>query len=112
MENVHNFMAVVRGRPRKGATAEGTTTKSLRLPDSAWVELGKRADAMGISVHELLRRLVAECLYTQTTVPPYRPELAVTRTKVTVKPPVPTRARKAPAAKKPPRSAAKRRKGA
>jgi len=69
MANVQAFMDVVRGRPHKGTTAAGTTTRSLRLPDDAWAELERRAAELGLPLHGLLRKLVAEFLYTQPTVP-------------------------------------------
>lgn len=69
MENVQAFMAVVRGRPRAGTTAAGTTARSLRLPDVAWAELERRAAELELPLHGLLRKLVAEFLYTQTSVP-------------------------------------------
>jgi hypothetical protein len=70
MENARAFMDVVRGRPRKGTTATGTSARSLRLPDTAWAELERRAAELELPLHGLLRKLVAEFLYTQATVPP------------------------------------------
>jgi hypothetical protein len=58
------FFATVRGRPRKGETAAGTTTRSLRLADAVWTELERIAAERNTTVHALLRRLVAEFLYT------------------------------------------------
>ncbi len=50
------------GRPRKGEPSETTKPRSVRLPDSVWEELQRRADARGVGVHTLLRELVAEYL--------------------------------------------------
>jgi len=69
MANLHAFTDVLRGRPRKGEAAVGTTVRSLRLPDAAWAELERRAAELELPLHGLLRKLVAEFLYTQTTVP-------------------------------------------
>lgn len=54
----------VRGRPRKGAKAEGSRAKSLRLPDATWRDLATEAKRRGITVHKLIRIFVAERLYT------------------------------------------------
>jgi len=63
MANAQAFFAVVRGRPRKGAEAAGSTARSLRLPDSAWAELERRAAELEMPLHKLLRRIVGEFLY-------------------------------------------------
>jgi hypothetical protein len=51
-----------RGRPKTGATSEVSKPRSLRLPDSVWERLQARAEAEGVGVHTLLRKLVASYL--------------------------------------------------
>jgi hypothetical protein len=51
-----------RGRPKKGETAAGTSTKSLRLTDAEWALLEKQAKRQRVSLHALLRQAVAELL--------------------------------------------------
>jgi hypothetical protein len=49
-----------RGRPKKGQVAEGTSTRSLRLPDRAWEELDRIAKERGITTHALVREALAK----------------------------------------------------
>jgi hypothetical protein len=51
-----------RGRPKKGETAAGTSTKSLRLTDAEWSLLAAPAKRQRVSLHALLRQAVAELL--------------------------------------------------
>lgn len=74
LANASAYLAAIRGRPRKGAAASGSKARSLRLPDAAWLELERRALERKLSVHALLRQIVAEYLYTRPTVPARRPE--------------------------------------
>lgn len=57
-----NFFTTARGRPRKGTKAEGSSARSLRLPDSAWAELTRQARARELPLHKLLRLIVAQHL--------------------------------------------------
>lgn len=70
LRNARAFFAAVQGRPRKGETAVGTTPRSVRLPNDAWELLDARAAELGITNHALARRILAEWLYTSTTVTP------------------------------------------
>lgn len=51
-----------RGRPKKGEKATGTVTRSLRLPEAAWIALEKAARRQGTTVHALIRQAIAEKL--------------------------------------------------
>lgn len=42
------------GRPRKGEVAEGTDTRSVRLPRGAWRALDALAKARGVTAHALM----------------------------------------------------------
>lgn len=66
MANGLKFVALVRGRPRKGAQAAGSKARSIRLPDFAWAELEQEAKRRKMSLHKLLRVIVADHLYTSS----------------------------------------------
>jgi hypothetical protein len=51
-----------RGRPKKGETAEGTSVKSVRLPNETWAELERLAKQRKVSLHALLRAAIAKLL--------------------------------------------------
>jgi hypothetical protein len=65
-ENARKMWATIRGRPRKGEQAAGSKARSLRLPDSAWAELEQEAKQRKMSLHKLLRVIIAQHLYTTT----------------------------------------------
>jgi Ribbon-helix-helix protein, copG family len=50
------------GRPKAGVKAEGSTPRSVRLPDAAWSALESTAKERGTTVHALLREAVAKFL--------------------------------------------------
>ena len=62
--NALDFMDAVRGRPRAGEAAGGSKARSLRLPDKAWAALEAEAQKRSLTVHKLLRMIIAEHLYT------------------------------------------------
>ena len=66
LATARKMWATVRGRPRKGEQAAGSKARSLRLPDFAWAELEQEAKRRKMSLHKLLRVLVAEHLYTSS----------------------------------------------
>lgn len=66
LENARKALATVRGRPRKGIKSEGSRVRSLRLPDATWADLEALAKEKGMTIHRLLRVIIAERLYTQT----------------------------------------------
>lgn len=70
LNNALSYGAAVRGRPRKGAQAAGSRARSIRLPDATWDELEREAKARKVSLHQLLRLIVAQHVYTTTEVPP------------------------------------------
>lgn len=64
LENARKAFATVRGRPSKGAKPDGSSAKSLRLPNVTWVDVAAAAQKRKMSVHRFLRTIVAEHLYT------------------------------------------------
>lgn len=66
-ENALAFTRVVRGRPAKGTKAIGTSTRSLRFTNDVWKHLEAEATRRKITLHALLRVVVAEFLYTRPT---------------------------------------------
>lgn len=84
LRKAREYFAAVRGRPRKGETAVGTSTRSLRLPDPTWVELERKAAELGVPLHQLVRRVIADWLYTSATVTPRSAVKASKRAKGTV----------------------------
>jgi hypothetical protein len=74
--DARRFFTTARGRPRKGTKAEGSSARSLRLPDSAWSELTREARARKLTLHKLLRLIVAQHLSASTRPPIPRTVLA------------------------------------
>lgn len=58
------LLSTKRGRPKKGQRAEGSTPRSVRLPDRVWERLEEEAERRGQSVHALLREAIAKWLET------------------------------------------------
>jgi hypothetical protein len=50
------------GRPKKGKVAEGSLPRSIRFSDPMWRELERRAKRRRITLHALLRQVIAEWL--------------------------------------------------
>lgn len=51
-----------RGRPSKGTRAAGSSPRSVRFTDKTWLELERRAKRRGITLHALLREVIADWL--------------------------------------------------
>jgi hypothetical protein len=51
-----------RGRPRKGTRADGSRPRSIRFSEAMWRDLERRAKQRGITLHALLREVIAEWL--------------------------------------------------
>lgn len=66
LANARKAIETARGRPRKGAKAAGSSSRSLRLPDATWADIEALAKSRKHSVHKMLRIMVAEYLYTET----------------------------------------------
>lgn len=49
-----------RGRPKKGAIAAGTATKTIRQTPAFWARFEKAAKAANLSPHEAMRAALAE----------------------------------------------------
>jgi predicted DNA-binding ribbon-helix-helix protein len=65
--NALAFTRAVRGRPPKGSKAIGTSTRSLRFTKDVWNNLEAEATRRKITLHALLRVIVAEFLFTRPT---------------------------------------------
>jgi len=66
--NALAYTRAIRGRPAKGATAVGTSTKTLRLGSDIWQLLEAEAERRGIPLHTLLRVIVADFLFARPVV--------------------------------------------
>jgi hypothetical protein len=51
-----------RGRPHKGVTPSGSIPRSVRFTEQMWRELERRAKRRGMTLHALLREVIAEWL--------------------------------------------------
>ena len=51
-----------RGRPRNGTRAAGSSPRSVRFTDEMWLALERRAKRRGITLHALLREVIADWL--------------------------------------------------
>jgi hypothetical protein len=51
-----------RGRPRKGTRAVGSSPRSVRFTDEMWLALERRAKRRGLTLHALLREVIADWL--------------------------------------------------
>lgn len=51
-----------RGRPRKGARPDGASPRSIRFSDATWRHLERQAKRRGLTLHALLREVIAEWL--------------------------------------------------
>jgi hypothetical protein len=60
---------ITRGRPRKGATAPGVVTKSVKQTVAFWSSLGAAAEKEGISLHEAMRLALDSWLRQHTPTP-------------------------------------------
>ena len=56
------FVRTAQGRPRKGAPASTSMTKSVRFPKSVWKALERRAVKQGITLHAALREAIVDWL--------------------------------------------------
>jgi len=51
-----------RGRPKKGTLPGGSSPRSIRFSDAMWRDLERRARRRGITLHALLREVIADWL--------------------------------------------------
>ena len=56
------YSRVMRGRPKKGTVATGTSTRSLRLPEPEWEALDELAQERGMSTHAVMREAIVQWL--------------------------------------------------
>jgi len=63
--NALAYTRAVRGRPPKGSTVIGTSTKTLRLGNDIWELLEAEARRREIPLHTLMRVMVADFLFTR-----------------------------------------------
>lgn len=52
--------AIRRGRPPKGEQAEGTSTRTVRLPESYWAALDMLAEQLGMTTHGAMREGIVQ----------------------------------------------------
>jgi hypothetical protein len=62
LERARALMIAKRGRPRKGARPDGSTPRSIRFSDRMWRDLERRAKRRRMSLHALLREVIADWL--------------------------------------------------
>lgn len=65
--NALAYTRAVRGRPAKGSKPLGTSTRSLRFTNDVWAHLEAEAARRKITLHALLRVMVAEFLFARPT---------------------------------------------
>ena len=58
----HGFMKAVRGRPRKGTKAAGTSVRSMRLQEAEWEALDAFASRREMTSHAAMREAVVQWL--------------------------------------------------
>lgn len=63
MRRAMAFSRAVRGRPRKGQRAVGSSARSVRLSDEAWAEIDRVAAERQMPVARLLAWILAEWVY-------------------------------------------------
>lgn len=51
-----------RGRPSQGTRPAGSSPRSVRFTDQMWLELERRAKRRGMTLHALLREVIADWL--------------------------------------------------
>ena len=56
------LLKVRRGRPPKGLTPEGSSPRSIRFTDAMWRDLERRARRRKMTLHALLREVIADWL--------------------------------------------------
>jgi predicted DNA-binding ribbon-helix-helix protein len=78
--NALAFTRAVRGRPPKGNKAIGTSTRSLRFTNDVWEQLEAEAAEREVTLHALLRVIVAEFLFTRPTLEAVAREPIASRT--------------------------------
>ena len=56
------LLKATRGRPKKGTLPDGSSPRSIRFSDAMWRDLERRARRKGVTLHALLREVIAEWL--------------------------------------------------
>jgi hypothetical protein len=62
LRNARALLKKRQGRPRKGMPVDGSSPRSIRFSDPMWRELERRAKRRGLTLHALLREVIAEWL--------------------------------------------------
>ena len=62
LQRARALLKARRGRPSKGTRAAGSSPRSIRFTDEMWLALERRAKRRGITLHALLREVIAEWL--------------------------------------------------
>ena len=64
LRRAHALLKERRGRPRAGTSPTGSSPRSIRFTDQMWLELERRAKRRRITLHALLREVIADWLTT------------------------------------------------
>ena len=62
LRRARSLLEARRGRPRRGATPAGSSPRSIRFSDRMWKDLERCAKRRHITLHALLREVIAEWL--------------------------------------------------
>jgi hypothetical protein len=62
LRNARALLKSRQGRPKKGKPAAGSSPRSIRFSDPMWRALELRARRRGMTLHALLREVIAEWL--------------------------------------------------
>lgn len=62
MRLAQGYSRALRGRPKKGTTATGTSTRTIRLPEPVWEALDAIAKGRGMSTHGAMREAIVQWL--------------------------------------------------
>ena len=62
LQRARELLKARRGRPKKGMRADGSSPRSIRFSDEMWQALEQRAKSRHVTLHALLREVIAEWL--------------------------------------------------
>jgi hypothetical protein len=62
LRNARALLKKRQGRPKSGMPVDGSSPRSIRFSDPMWRELERRAKRRGVTLHALLREVIAEWL--------------------------------------------------
>jgi hypothetical protein len=62
LRRARTLLKAKRGRPKKGTQPEGSSPRSIRFSDTMWRDLERQAKRRGVTLHALLREVIADWL--------------------------------------------------